>query len=157
MGYLQRRMWLITMRWRMRLRCAMRITARCMRIRRRTGCMWSGTIDASECPKGKKKNGPGFGERHQTNGFTWTTYPERLEKAGISWKLYQGGTGIKGDPTDNYTDNSLEFFAQYQVQEGADPKGPLVQKGVTDRSLIGFREDVVSGKLAQVNVGGGSV
>jgi phospholipase C len=111
--------------------------------------LWSGTIDAANA-LGKRRNGPGFGERDQTNGFTWTTYPERLEKAGISWKLYQGGTGIPGDPTDNYTDNSLEFFAQYQVKEGADPHGPLVQKGVTDRSLIGFREDCLSGKLAQV-------
>jgi phospholipase C len=111
--------------------------------------LWSGTIDAAN-KKGKRANGPGFGERHETNGYTWTTYPERLEQAGVSWKVYQGGTGIPGDPTDNYTDNSLEFFAQYQVKEGADPKSPLVQKGVTDRSLAGFREDCVSGKLAQV-------
>jgi len=111
--------------------------------------LWSGTMDAAN-RLGKKKNGPGFGERHHTNGFTWTTYPERLEKAGISWKLYQGGTGIPGDPTDNYTDNSLEFFSQYQVKEGADPNGPLVQKGVTDRSLTGFREDCLSGKLGQI-------
>ena len=111
--------------------------------------LWSGTIDAAN-KLGTKPNGPGFGERAKTNGFTWTTYPERLEAAGVSWKLYQGGTGIPGDPTDNYTDNSLEFFAQYQVAEGADPHGPLVQKGVTDRSLAGFREDCLSGKLAQV-------
>ena len=111
--------------------------------------LWSGTMDAAN-RLGAKPNGPGFGERDKTDGYTWTTYPERLEKAGISWKLYQGGTGIPGDPTDNYTDNSLEFFAQYQVAEGADPKSTLVQKGVTDRSLIGFREDCVSGNLAQV-------
>jgi len=112
--------------------------------------MWSGTMDASNT-RGKKKNGPGFGERHHVNGFTWTTYPERLEEAGISWKLYQGGTGEPGTPTDNYTDNSLEFFAQYHVKEGADPHGPLVQKGVTDRTLKQFKEDCVGGKLAQVN------
>ena len=111
--------------------------------------LWSGTMDASN-RLGKKANGPGFGERHHVNGYTWTTYPERLEAAGISWKLYQGGTGEPGTPTDNYTDNSLEFFAQYQVKEGSDPKGPLVQKGVTDRTLKQFREDAVSGTLAQV-------
>ena len=112
--------------------------------------MWSGTIDARNA-YGTKPNGPGFDERHHTNGYTWTTYPERLEKAGISWKLYQGGSGEPGTPTDNYTDNSLEFFARYQVQEGASPTSPLVQKGVTDRTLIGFKEDVQGGKLAQVN------
>jgi phospholipase C len=111
--------------------------------------MWSGTIDAKNV-YGTKANGPGFDERHKTNGYTWTTYTERLEKAGISWKVYQGGSGEPGTPTDNYTDNSLEFFARYQVQEGASPDSPLVQKGVTNRTLVGFKEDVQSGKLAQV-------
>ena len=28
-------------------------------------------------------------------GYDWTTYPERLQKAGISWKIYQdSGTGL---------------------------------------------------------------
>jgi phospholipase C len=112
--------------------------------------MWSGTMDARNA-YGTMSNGPGFDERHKVNGYTWTTYPERLEKAGVSWKVYQGGTGEPGTPTDNYTDNSLEFFAQYHVQEGASPDSPLVQKGVTDRSLVGFKEDVRSGKLAQVS------
>jgi len=112
--------------------------------------LWSGTMDAAN-RLGKRRNGPGFGERHHTNGFTWTTYPERLEANGVSWKLYQGGTGEPGSPTDNYTDNSLEFFSQYQVKEGASPTGSLVQKGVTNRSLAEFKDDVVSGKLAQVS------
>ncbi len=112
--------------------------------------LWSGTIDAWN-KLGTKPNGPGFDERAKTNGYTWTTYPERLEAAGVSWKLYQGGTGIPGDPTDNFTDNSLEFFSQYQVEEGALPTSPLVQKGVSDRSLAGFREDCLNGTLAQVS------
>ncbi|HEX2919043.1 MAG TPA: phospholipase C, phosphocholine-specific, partial [Edaphobacter sp.] len=112
--------------------------------------MWSGTMDAQNV-YGTRPNGPGFDERHHTNGYTWTTYPERLEKAGVSWKVYQGGSGVPGEPTDNYTDNSLEFFAQYHVQEGASPESPLVKKGVTDRSLKGFKEDVQSGELAQVS------
>ena len=111
--------------------------------------LWSGTMDARNI-LGKKRNGPGFGERDKKNGYTWTTYPERLEAHGVSWKLYQGGTGEPGTPTDNYTDNSLDFFANYQVGEGADPNGPLVTKGVTDRSLAGFRDDVAQGRLAQV-------
>ncbi|HEY0162202.1 MAG TPA: phospholipase C, phosphocholine-specific [Edaphobacter sp.] len=111
--------------------------------------LWSGTLDPRNV-MGKKPNGPGLDERHKTNGYTWTSYPERLEKAGVSWKLYQGGTGEPNTPTDNYTDNSLEFFAAYQVGERAAPDSPLVQKGVTDRTLAQFREDAVSGKLAQV-------
>src|SRR5580698_9370428 len=112
--------------------------------------LWSGTIDPRNV-YGPKKNGPGFGERHHQNGFSWTTYPERLEKNNISWKLYQGGTGEPDSPTDNYTDNSLEFFAQYQVEEEASPDSPLVHKGVTNRTLMEFREDVMNGHLSQVS------
>lgn len=112
--------------------------------------LWSGTID-SQNRLGKRKNGPGIEERAKTNGYTWTTYPERLQKAGVSWRVYQGGTGVPGTPTDNYTDNSLEFFAQYQVKEGASPKSELVQRGVTDRTLVQFKEDVQKGNLSQVS------
>ena len=111
--------------------------------------LWSGTCDPRNV-MGRKANGPGLEERSHTNGYTWTTYPERLEAAGITWKLYQGGTGERGTPTDNYTDNSLEFFAAYQVKEGAAPNSPLVKKGVTNHTLKDLRDDVIAGKLAQV-------
>ena len=112
--------------------------------------LWSGTIDPRNA-HGTTPNGPGLGERQHTGGYTWTTYPERLEAHGVSWKVYQGGTGQPGSPTDNFTDNSLEFFAQYQVREGASPTGPLVRKGVTDRTLLQFRDDVRHGRLPQVS------
>jgi phospholipase C len=112
--------------------------------------LWSGTIDPRNA-YGKKPNGPGMDERAHTNGYTWTTYPERLEANNVSWKLYQGGSGEPGTPTDNYTDNSLEFFSQYQVKEGASPTGPLVTKGVSDHTLVEFREDIVNNRLAQVS------
>ena len=111
--------------------------------------LWSGTSDPSG-RLGSKDNGPGTEERPETNGYTWTTYPERLEKAGISWRVYQGGTGEPGSPTDNYTDNSLEFFAQYQVKEGADPAGPLVRNGVSTHTLRDLRNDVLHDRLPQV-------
>src|SRR5215475_12248923 len=57
-------------------------------------------------------------------GYDWSTYPERLQKAGISWKIYQDvGDGLDapdywgwtGDPyIGNYGDNSLLYFHQYQ-------------------------------------------
>jgi phospholipase C len=111
--------------------------------------LWSGTIDPRNV-YGTKPNGPGMEERGDTDGYTWTTYPERLEAKGISWKLYQGGSGEPGTPTDNYTDNSLEFFAKYQVKEGASPTSPLVKKGVSNYTLLEFRDDVVKNKLPQV-------
>ncbi|MDO5692043.1 MAG: phospholipase C, phosphocholine-specific [Pseudomonadota bacterium] len=40
-------------------------------------------------------------------GYDWTTYPERLQKAGVSWKVYQ-------NMPSNYTDNCLVGFKQYR-------------------------------------------
>jgi phospholipase C len=111
--------------------------------------LWSGTSDPAG-RLGSKPNGPGTEERAKTNGYTWTTYPERLEKAGVTWRVYQGGTGEPGSPTDNYTDNSLEFFAAYQVQEGADPGSALVRNGVSNHTLRDLRNDVIHGRLPQV-------
>nr|WP_184218316.1 phospholipase C, phosphocholine-specific [Granulicella aggregans] len=112
--------------------------------------LWSGTIDPAN-RLGVKPNGPGIEERGEKNGYTWTTYPERLEKANVSWKVYQGGSGEPGTPTDNYTDNSLEFFSNFQVAEGAKPDSSLVQKGVSTNTLRDFRNDVVTGHLPQVS------
>ncbi|QHS62210.1 phosphocholine-specific phospholipase C [Chitinophaga agri] len=54
---------------------------------------------------------------------SWTTFPERLEENGISWKVYQNelsvGVGFTGEEDAwlaNFTDNPLEFFAQYRPQ-----------------------------------------
>ncbi|MDR6936186.1 phospholipase C, phosphocholine-specific [Luteibacter sp. 3190] len=112
--------------------------------------LWSGTSDPSG-RLGRKDNGPGTEERPDANGYTWTTYPERLEKAGVTWRVYQGGTGDPGSPTDNYTDNSLEFFAAYQVKEGADPAGALVRNGVSTHTLRDLRDDVLHDRLPQVS------
>ena len=112
--------------------------------------LWSGTADPSG-RLGSKDNGPGTEERANVNGYTWTTYPERLEKAGVTWRVYQGGTGDPGSPTDNYTDNSLEFFAAYQVKEGADPQSSLVRNGVSNHTLRELRDDVLHDRLPQVS------
>lgn len=112
--------------------------------------LWTGTSDPRNI-LGKNPNGPALEERGKVNGYTWTTYPERLEAANISWRVYQGGTGIPGTPTDNYTDNSLEFFAQYQVEEGASPNSSLVRNGVSTHTLKDLRRDVERGQLPQVS------
>ncbi|MFX4627821.1 alkaline phosphatase family protein, partial [Acinetobacter baumannii] len=38
-----------------------------------------------------------------TEGYEWTTYPERLLQAGVTWKVYQ-------NMPDNFTDNPLAGF-----------------------------------------------
>jgi phospholipase C len=112
--------------------------------------LWTGTCDPRNS-HGTKPNGPALEERDKVNGYTWTTYPERLEANNVSWKVYQGGSGVPGTPTDNYTDNSLEFFAKYQVAEGAPATSALVQKGASTHTLVDFDKDVQTNQLPQVS------
>jgi phospholipase C len=98
-------------------------------------------------------------------GYDWSTYPERLQKAGVSWKVYQDvGTGLDaagywgwtGDPyIGNYGDNALLYFHQYQ---NALPGNPLADNAKTGTNvtvsgslLDAFRADVRTGKLPQVS------
>jgi phospholipase C len=53
----------------------------------------------------------------------WTTFPERLEEHGISWKIYQNEISLDSGLDDefdawltNFTDNPIEWFEQYQVK-----------------------------------------
>lgn len=51
----------------------------------------------------------------------WKTFPEKLETAGISWKVYQNEVSMQSGLQDegllgNYTDNNLEWFAQYHIE-----------------------------------------
>jgi phospholipase C len=65
-------------------------------------------------------------------GYSWQTYPERLQAAGISWKIYQDigngldAAGVWGFTSDHYIgnfgDNSLLYFLNYQ---NAAPGSPL--------------------------------
>ena len=52
------------------------------------------------------------------NAFTWRTYAERLQAAGVSWKVYQ--------EYDNYGDNALAYFAAFR---GAHADPTLIQRG----------------------------
>jgi len=98
-------------------------------------------------------------------GYSWQTYPELLQAAGISWKIYQdigdgldeaGAWGWTSDPyIGNYGDNSLLYFLQYQ---NAAPGGPLYQAartGTDVNSSGGFFDilaaDVAGGQLPSVS------
>ena len=52
------------------------------------------------------------------NSLTWTTYPERLQAAGVSWKVYQF-------LPDNFTDNPLSGFKAYRDAYGRINNGNL--------------------------------
>jgi len=98
-------------------------------------------------------------------GYSWTTYPERLQQAGISWKVYQdsgvgldqaGFWGWTSDPyIGNYGDNSLLYFKQYQNAAPGTPLFDRARVGTDARHGDDFfrilREDVRSGNLPQIS------
>ena len=64
--------------------------------------MWSGMIDPNGTGGGPvTDDSPAFNNAYPS----WTTYPERLEAAGVSWQVYQ--------EEDNYDDNALAWFKQF--------------------------------------------
>ena len=102
-------------------------------------------------------------------GYDWSTYPERLERAGISWHVYQdqgvgldaaGFWGWTSDPfIGNYGDNSLLYFHQYQNAEPGTPLADRAKVGTNinalgrrpERLLDQFRHDVEHGTLPSVS------
>jgi phospholipase C len=98
-------------------------------------------------------------------GYDWSTYPERLQKAGVSWKVYQDvGLGLTaaefwGFTEDayigNFGDNSLLYFHQYQNAPAGSPLAQGAKIG-TDISASGtlfeqFAADVKNRALPQVS------
>lgn len=111
--------------------------------------LWSGTND----PHGKG-NGPATYNDYDwfdanpgnDGGYNWTTYPERLEEAGITWQVYE-------NMKDNYTDNPLAGFHRFRdawfAREGH--SASLKARGVSTRDLDKLKEDVLNDRLPQVS------
>jgi phospholipase C len=112
--------------------------------------------------------------------LAWETFPEVLQAAGVSWKIYQDIAGAPfapdfGDGTGNsfagnYTDNSMLYFNQYAMAASTSPlfEGAATGTHITNavptssasadawkawaESLFDeFRGDVKTGKLPQVS------
>ncbi|MDF3287861.1 phosphocholine-specific phospholipase C [Streptomyces silvisoli] len=120
--------------------------------------MWTGYV-------GNDGTGGGPVIDNAEKGYSWTTYPERLERAGISWKIYQDtGNGLDANGSwgwtqdayiGNYGDNSLLYFDAYR---NAAPGSPLYEKartGTNAKDGQGFfdilRADVKADKLPQIS------
>lgn len=102
---------------------------------------------------------------NKESGYSWSTYPEELQRAGVSWKVYQdAGDGLDapghwGWTEDayigNYGDNSLLYFTEYQNAKPGDPLYDNARTGTDakngDDLFRIFRQDVASGKLPQVS------
>ncbi|WP_374348987.1 phosphocholine-specific phospholipase C [Chitinimonas sp.] len=106
--------------------------------------LWSGMMSSG-------KNGSTPITDNSTPGFAWTTYPERLQAAGVSWKVYQKAS-------DNYDDNALAWFNVYRK---AKPGNPLYDRGMASVPTVSgdtvrdiaeaIRRDVLGGSLPQVS------
>ncbi|ARW15399.1 Phospholipase C [Komagataeibacter europaeus] len=94
-------------------------------------------------------------DRADFTPFRWATYPEKLQAAGVSWRVYQ--------EYDNFGDNPLASFAQFR---NLDPRSWEYQRarmivpgstasGMHDtegRYLVAaFEDDVAHGRLPQVS------
>ncbi|MEV6174579.1 phosphocholine-specific phospholipase C [Streptomyces sp. NPDC051954] len=98
-------------------------------------------------------------------GYGWTTYPERLEEAGISWKIYQDiGDGLDAAGSwgwiedayrGNYGDNSLLYFNKYRGAKAGDPWYDKARTGTDVKNGDGYfdrlKADVKAGKLPQIS------
>ena len=126
---------------------------------------WTGTNDPFA-----KNGGPVIDNSNDSldankPSYTWTTYPERLQAAGVTWKVYQ-------NMPDNFTDNPLAGFQAYRaanLAKGNAPSGspypaytpaddaanPLF-KGIGNTMpdggfLQSLRDDVAAGTLPQIS------
>lgn len=109
---------------------------------------WSGTL--------RDRNDPKFFARLRNedtkpwNLAHWKTFPERLEELNLSWKVYQNDLYKQGLPPekerwlDNFGDNTLENFAQYNVDAYQKDKYKTLtpaQKSLHDRAFTTNQND----------------
>lgn len=98
-------------------------------------CWMTGTIDPDA-----EHGGPILNNKAPADGYTWTTYAERLEQAGVSWKVYQ--------QADNYGTNVLEYFRNFKK---ADAGTGLHAKGMLRGPEGEFENDAMNDRLPTVS------
>jgi phospholipase C len=97
----------------------------------------TGMIDPSGSSGGPVRDNPDM----RPGSLSWTTYPERLEKAGVSWKVYQHATN-------GFAFNMLRGFRQFA---NAPVTSPLFKKGMTIAAEGEFEFDARRGHLPAVS------
>ncbi len=86
--------------------------------------LWTGTIRAKPTPE-SHANVLNSDVDHGA-WASWTTFPERLEDHGVTWKIYQNEltieSGLDEDKDNwlaNFGDNPIEYFTQFHVRHAA--------------------------------------
>ncbi|QHN05630.1 phospholipase [Granulicella sp. WH15] len=95
----------------------------------------TGTID----PEGAH-GGPIIKNMAPPEGYTWTTYPERLEQAGVSWKVYAQEQHF-----------GFNMLGNFKVFREAAKDSPLYTKGMAAGPIGQFEYDAMNDKLPEVS------
>ena len=92
----------------------------------------TGTIDAA---------GRGGGPQidNQLHRISWESYPERLERAGVTWRIYHD--------VDDFSGNVCKFLTQYQ---NAPANSPLRENALRNRPFSELLTDLRTGNIPQV-------
>jgi phospholipase C len=112
--------------------------------------LWTGSIDPRGTGGGPFIDDDVWIYTKGVEPFTWTTYAERLQRAGVSWHVYQEGLHeIDHDPmTGNYNCNALAYFKPFaEAPQGSELQRRAMSSGGTAR----LREDVLNERLPQVS------
>jgi phospholipase C len=103
----------------------------------------SGTIDPAGTGGGPILVTQTTGRPQQYNTLSWTTMPEQLLDAGVTWKVYN-------DPTGLALFNPLPYFKAYN--DPTTTRGAQLQaQGLTPNYPADFVADVAAGTLPQVS------
>jgi phospholipase C len=120
--------------------------------------LWTGTIRDEQHASARPR------VRNQDTDYgqwaAYTSFPERLEDNGISWKIYQNEIGLdlaldeEGDAwLCNFQDNPIEWFSPYHVRYSAFYRNAIPEKIASLTTQI----STMKTKLAGLQAGGKAV
>ena len=92
---------------------------------------------------GKPGHMPEPGYTYQGSSLKWDTIPDVLEKAGISWRIYQ-------DPNDNWA-GAMHGGLAFESFRSAKPGSPIYENGMKHWSLEDLTKHVKDKTLPQVS------
>jgi phospholipase C len=86
---------------------------------------------------------PEPGYVYRGSSLKWDTIPDVLQKAGVSWRIYQ-------DPNDNW-DGAMHGCLAFESFRTAKPGSPIYENGMKHWSLADLARQVKDGTLPQVS------
>lgn len=112
--------------------------------------LWTGTIDPQGTGGGPFIDDDTWIYTKGVKPFTWSTYAQRLQSAGITWQVYQEALEeVDDDPmTGNFHCNALAYFKPFAQ---ASPGSELQRRAMSAGGTARLRQDVLNERLPQVS------